>query len=384
MHVAQISFFRDPSRTATDILRDWWVLVDCAEMVARTGASVSVIQACSESQAVTRNGVSYHFLGPGPGAAGMVRSPAFAELLRKLQADVFHVNGLGFAAETRMLAQLAPATPIFIQDHADSVPRPWRRPALRRGLAVAAGISFCALEQAGPFVSAGLLDPQAALFEIPECSTRFTPGDRDRARRATAVHGDPAVLWVGHLNANKDPLTVLSGVSRAVKHLPDIQLWCCFGVAPLLAQVKARIDRDPLLRGRVHLLGKVPHARIEQLMRAADLFVLASRNEGSGCSLIEALACGLPPVVTGIPSFRALTSGGSVGTVWPCGDADALCGSLVALSRRPRTASREAVRAHFERELSFQAVGAKLVAGYEAAMRSKSGAGPQLRFSRAR
>ena len=45
-------------------------------------------------------------------------------------------------------------------------------------------------------------------------------------------------------------------------------------------------------------------------MQAADLFVLGSHREGSGYSLIEALACGLPPVVTDIHAFRTLTGCG--------------------------------------------------------------------------
>ncbi len=56
----------------------------------------------------------------------------------------------------------------------------------------------------------------------------------------------------------------------------------------------------------MHLLGRVPHERIEMLMRAADLFVLGSHREGGNTSLIEALATGLLPVVTDIPSSRSL------------------------------------------------------------------------------
>ncbi len=95
--------------------------------------------------------------------------------------------------------------------------------------------------------------------------------------------------------------------------LPELRLWCCFGAAPLLPAVEERIAADPRLRDRVQLLGRVPHLRIEQLMCAADIFVLGSHREGSGYSLIEALSCGLPPVVTDIPSFRALTGGARSG-----------------------------------------------------------------------
>jgi glycosyltransferase involved in cell wall biosynthesis len=133
----------------------------------------------------------------------------------------------------------------------------------------------------------------------------------------------------------------------------------------LLPAVRGRISGDPLLCGRVHLLGRVSHGEIEQLMRAADIFVSGSHREGSGYSLIEALACGLPPAVTDIPSFRSLTGHGAVGALWPTGDAAALCDALLAIAAQPDAARRAAARRHFEYELSFEAVGRKLAVAYQ-------------------
>jgi glycosyltransferase involved in cell wall biosynthesis len=240
-------------------------------------------------------------------------------------------------------------------------------------MSVAAGITFCASEQARPFANAGLLHPETQLYVIPESTSRFAPGDRREARRVTGLNGDPAVLWVGHLNANKDPLTVLEGISAAARELPGLQLFCCYGAAPLLRDVQDRIATDPDLRDRVRLLGRVPHERIEQLMRAADLFVLGSHREGSGYSLIEALACGLPPVVTDIPSFRSLTGAGAVGMLWPCDDPHALCDALRSIATRVDTEMRAAVRAHFDLELSFDSLGLKLAAMYEDVLERKRG-----------
>ncbi len=98
-------------------------------------------------------------------------------------------------------------------------------------------------------------------------------------------------------------------------------------------------------------------------MQAADLFVLGSHREGSGYSLIEALACGLPPLVTDIPSFRSLTGEGAVGSLWPCGDSDALRGRL--LEARIDAETRAKVREHFDLRLSFDSVGLKLAAMYD-------------------
>ncbi len=369
LHVAQISFFLDPQgRTATEILRDWWPLVDCAEAVTLTGTRVTVIQACGSNSTATRNGVNYHFVAPEKDQRTIVSGERFQSLIKSLQADVFHIHGLLFPRDVLELARIAPGTPTLIQDHANHVPRFWRLRGMRRGMAGIAGVSFCARAQAVPFVKAGIIPARATVYEIPECSSRFTPGDRDEARQLTGLRGDPAVLWVGHLDANKDPLTVLRGVRAAIRELPGLELWCCYGQAPLLGEIRAFLANEPEVATRVHLLGRLAHEKIETLMRAADLFVSASHREGSGCALIEALACGLPPVVADIPSFRALTGDGSVGALWRCEDSRALANamSIAALS-----ASRRETRAHFDRELSFLAVGTKLQQAYRALVGGK-------------
>lgn len=365
MRVAQISFFVDPEgREPLELLRAWESLVDVARAATSAGARVTVIQANLRADSIVRDDVDYRFVRPDPVTHSIVHTQEFAALLQAIEPDVLHVHGLGFPADVLALHRHSPLTPILLQDHANRPPRMWRRRVWRNAFSVAAGVAFCAETQAQPFIAERLLGANARIFAIPESTSRFAPGDRAQARRLTGLTGAPCVLWVGHLNHNKDPLTVLDGISRAVGELPELQLWCCYGVAPLLGEVRARIERDPRLHGRVHLLGRVEHETVQQLMRAADLFVLGSHREGSGYSLIEALACGVSPVVTDIPSFRALTNG-TIGRLWPCGDSSQLSTALLAAAAESSPDTRARVRAHFDRELSLAAVGRKLVAAYE-------------------
>jgi glycosyltransferase involved in cell wall biosynthesis len=386
-HVVQISFFSDPDeRTPAQLLDAWPTLVDVADAACRSGARVSVVQASSHSENFARQGVGYYFLPFGEGQRNDANNPAFGGLLRGLSPDVFHVHGLGFPRDVLSLASLAPGIPIVLQDHASRPPRIWRRALWRTEMSVAAGIAFCSLRQARPFADARIIGPNTPLYEIPESTSRFVPGDRQEARRLTGLEGDPVVLWVGHLDANKDPITVLQGISAAARELPGLALYCCFGSAPLLRAVEDRIATDPHLRGRVHLLGRVSHESIEQLMRAADLFVLGSHREGSGYSLIEALACGLPPVVTDIPSFRSLTGAGTAGMLWPCGDSHALSEAIRSVAAGAGVGMRAAVRAHFDLELSSESLGLKLAAMYEDVIerrRSTAASAPRLQTSAA-
>jgi len=362
--VAQISFFLDPQgRAPLQLLHDWPSLVDVADAAHVAGVALTVIQASAREQTLQHHGITYHFLVP-PRGRRLASSPQFVGLLNQLQPQVLHVHGFGFAAEVVALAALSPHTPILLQDHAGAGPRPWRRRLWRRGFAAAKGVCFSAVEQAEPFRRMRLLGDALRVYAVPESTSHFSPGDQAAARALTGMHGDPCVLSVGHLVPDKDPLTVLGGFRAAVPQLPDAQLWFNFGTAPLLQSLRTQIVQDPVLRGRVHLVGRVPHERIEQAMRAADLFVSGSHHEGSGYALLEAFACALPPVVSDIPSFRAFTAEGTVGALWKCGDARSLGQALVTLARQPREPLRQATRSHFDRELSFAAVGRKLRASY--------------------
>lgn len=357
MHVAQLNFFpAPPGLGVEELLARWPSLADIAELVAGSGVRVSVLQAASHEEHLVRNGVAYRLVDTSLAKSAASRGRCFAKVLSAMDVDLLHVHGLGFIEDASAVAGFpVPAWPVLVQDHADRLPRWWRRARHRGRFAVASGVAFTCLDQAQPFVEAGMFPRSTRLFAIPESSSRFTPGDRARARSDTGLYGDPCVLWVGRLTRGKDPLTVLEGIARVASRLPDLRLWCAFEAAPLLGEVRARMDGDPRLAGRVHLLGRVPHAQVENLLRASDLYVSGSRAEGSGYAAIEAMACGVTPVLTDIPAFRALTAGGCIGRLWPCGDAQHLA-EVLLLEATERT-SPQRVRAHFDATLSFDAVG---------------------------
>ncbi|HET6632250.1 MAG TPA: glycosyltransferase family 4 protein [Rhodanobacteraceae bacterium] len=377
MHVAQLNLLpAPPELPPQQLLERWHSLPDIAEVVANAGVRVSVLQAAARDAQLTRNGIDYRFIGTGSPATGLGRGAwgrRFADVLAGIGADVVHVHGLQFAGVAAQIGRSLPRLPILLQDHANRPPRGWLRWRWRRWFAAAAGIAFTSRAQARPFMDAGLLGSRTVLFGIPESSSRFTPGTQAAARAETGLHGNPCVLWVGHLAAGKDPLSVLDGVAHASSRLPDLHLWCAFGTAPLLQAVRQRIRGDPRLAGRVHLLGPVAHAHIQTLLRASDLFVSGSRAESCGFALLEALACGVPPVVTDIPAFRALTGNGRVGALWPCGDAARLAEALVqAAGCRPPAAQ---VRAHFDAALSFTALGRRWSDAYARTLDAHSWSG---------
>jgi glycosyltransferase involved in cell wall biosynthesis len=229
-----------------------------------------------------------------------------------------------------------------VQDHGTVPPTGWRARAWRWAYRSLAGVAFTSREQVTPWKRAKILRADLPVFEVLESSTDFAPGDREAARGAMNMFGDPCLLWTGRLNANKDPMTMLAAVERAARTLPGLRLWCCFGEAPLLDAVKHRIARSA---------------------SAADFYLQTSHREGSGFSLLEALACGVTPLVTDIPATRQII--GDVGTLTPLSDGRSLGDAIVAGAARDPPMLRRAARARFDEALTFDVIGRQLRGAYE-------------------
>ena len=353
-------------------LRGW------SEAVQAAGASVSVVQAFHVDAQLYRSSIDYRLCRVT--GSRLVLGTSVIQAVLAADADLVHLNGLDAPMQLWWLRRGLPArTAIVVQDHASLPSRAGtvKAPIRRRAMAAADGFLFTSAAQAKPWLDGGFIAEPSQVHEVLEASTALTPMNRDEARRQTGLGRGPAVLWVGRLTPNKDPLTVLTGFEQAAAELPAATLTMIFADDTLLTDVQRRIQASPVLAPRVRLVGGVPHAALAAWYSAADLFVLGSHREGSGYAAIEACACGLVPVLTDIPSFRSLTGGGAVGALWPPGESAALAAALVRVARTNLASERMRVLEHFADSLSWSAVGERAVGVYrrviDARCRARSG-----------
>ena len=119
-------------------------------------------------------------------------------------------------------------------------------------------------------------------------------------------------------------------------------------------QLLGPLPRDPgPLReylDEVELLGRVAHAEVPARMAAADVFVFPSLFEGSAVVTYEALACGLPSIVT--PNSGAVVREGSEGFLVPPCDIETLADRMERLGSDPELRAELAVAAR-ARALEF-------------------------------
>jgi glycosyltransferase involved in cell wall biosynthesis len=83
---------------------------------------------------------------------------------------------------------------------------------------------------------------------------------------------------------------------------------------------------------KVRFGGQVPYSDLIRWYHMADIFISPSHVDGSSVSLMEALACGVPALVSDIPANKEWVREGVNGWLFPDGDADALAQRILATS----------------------------------------------------
>jgi glycosyltransferase involved in cell wall biosynthesis len=165
---------------------------------------------------------------------------------------------------------------------------------------------------------------------------RFRAGGDDSSRREVRriySQGRPFILYLGTLEPRKNVLRLVGACERLWRKRrawPDLMLAGGAGwkSGPLLA----RIGRSPF-RDKIHRVGYVPPSAAPDLYRSAEVFCYPSLAEGFGLPVLEAMACGVPAVVSTAPALLEIA--GEAALSAPAEDEEALAAALERLLEDP-------------------------------------------------
>ena len=145
----------------------------------------------------------------------------------------------------------------------------------------------------------------------PERSVVINPGiDLDTfSSRVGGLAPDPVVVFVGELRPDKGIRDVLAAAELARRKIPDLRLLIA-GDGPLRREVADHAQRA----GFIEYLGKVQRDELPDLYRSARTFILAPQSrrfwaEQFGFASVEAMASGLPVVITDCGAVREVVPG---------------------------------------------------------------------------
>ncbi len=104
----------------------------------------------------------------------------------------------------------------------------------------------------------------------------------------------PLLAYVGRIAREKNIPRLLGAFRLILRHEPDAHL-LLLGGGPLEEEVRA-LANELGIAHRLRLSGSIPREEVIQGIRAADIFVFASRTETQGLVIGEAMACAVPVV----------------------------------------------------------------------------------------
>lgn len=162
---------------------------------------------------------------------------------------------------------------------------------------------------------------------------------------AVPLIGNVAAL-VGH----KDHHTLIDAMPQVRRQLPHAQLLIA-GEGSLRPAIEQQINTLGLT-DVVHLLGY--RDDVPGILNALDLFVMSSREEGLGTTVLDAMAAGIPVVATAAGGIPEMVRDGETGLLSQVNDSKALAENIVRMWSEPalRVACAERARARVDADFS--------------------------------
>ncbi len=309
-------------------------------------------------------------------------APAFSlalrGVLRQVRPDVVHA---GPVPDVAFLAALSGARPLVSMSWGSDLLHDvdsdrWLRWCARFALGHSQAVVGDCQAVKDKAVSLGFAAEKVSLFPWGVDLEKFNPGPNDSFRERRGWQDAFVLLSLRSWEPIYGVDVVVKAFGRAAQRIPELRL-ILLGSGSLAGQIRALINENGL-EEKVFLGGQVKNAELPGFFRAADLYLSASHSDGSSVSLMEALASGLPALVSDIPGNKEWITPGCEGWLFGDGDVEDLAQSILhAYEQRSqlaqmRLAARRLAEARADWRKNFQVLLAAYQMAINGAKRSQS------------
>jgi len=275
----------------------------------------------------------------GGGASGL-RLAARRWAVAAFRPDVLHFEWTLAAVPSLPLVEGC-GTPLVVScrgAHVSIAPHNPRRQqearALPRIFSLAAKVHCVSEAIADEAVALGMARDKAAVIRPAVDPDRFVPAMGDSQSKRLGILMTGALIW------RKAYEFAMTAYAEACKRGLDAELTIAGGGGKEETSRLLYTIQDLGLESRVFWKGSQSPERILEMLRESDVFLHSSVSEGISNAVLEAMACGLPVVVTDAGGMREAVRDGIDGFVVPVRDVDAMAEALLKLARDPELRRR--------------------------------------------
>jgi glycosyltransferase involved in cell wall biosynthesis len=320
---------------------------------------VESIEQINYSGRLIQNAVTYHFLNFKKKKLWFPRR--LHRYIKDLKPDVLFVNGFIFPIQIIQLRKTLGKRVKIIVLHRAEKPFNGIKGYIQKLADRSVDAYLFASDEFGEdWINKGIIKSKEKIHEVMQSSSIFHLEDKTTAKEILQINGDRLFLWVGRLNTNKDPLTVVKAFKKYLSVRTGAKLYMIYQTDELLPEVETLINTDRKTRESIVLVGKVEHRQLQLWYNATDFFISGSHYEGSGISVCEAMSCGCIPLLTNIISFRRMTGPGKCGFLYEPGNAEQLSSILLKTNELDLQVEKQKAVKQFADELSFKAIAKKI------------------------
>jgi len=202
--------------------------------------------------------------------------------VKKQQPDLVLVQGFIFPLQLIALKMTLGKKVIIVLQHHGEIPfkgiRKWLQQLASRFVDA---YFFTALENAIEWKEKKIIGKKQPCFELLEASTYLRPLLKEEARKRTGMKGNLNFIWVGRLNSNKDPITVLQAFEKYLSIHTHARLYMIYQETDLLPLVESIINKTDRMKQAVSLKGKIDHHSLADYYSSSDYYLSGSYKEGS-------------------------------------------------------------------------------------------------------
>lgn len=162
----------------------------------------------------------------------------------------------------------------------------------------------------------------------------FRPADQAQARQLLDLPADALILLFSGARFRSNPFKDYDTIRQAIRHLAPRLDANQRVVFIALGDVSPPEQLSDTVR-----IQAVPYqtelARIAAFYQASDVYLHAAKADNFPNAILEALACGLPVIATGVGGIPEQVTAGETGLVTPPQDAEAMAQAILALVNDP-------------------------------------------------
>ncbi|HKO79673.1 MAG TPA: glycosyltransferase, partial [Chitinophagaceae bacterium] len=222
-----------------------------------------------------QNGVQYFFTRVNK---KIIRFPwRMHRLIKRLQPAIVFVNGFIFPLQIIQLRwKLGKEVKIIVINHAEKPFSGFRKFFQRKADKYVHRYFFTSNEMGAEWVRRGIISDESKITEVMEASSFFYVMEKEKARVRTGVSDGIPFLWVGRLDANKDPLTVVKAFGDFINHQPLAKLYLIYHTDELRDEIISYCEKNINLQKAIKLVGKIPHDEMQYWYNSVDFIISGS------------------------------------------------------------------------------------------------------------